>query len=390
MIKVYDHPFPKRKDTSEKEAVMKFSTHRFILGRKFVSLLLVLIALAASTSAVHGASSAVAPKGGLTVMTRNLYVGAAFDSLLTVQNPNDIPGRVALIYAEILSSQFPCRAEAIADEIMQNQPDLVGLQEAALLRVQSPCGGSIPNPPQPSSIAIDYLQILLDALERRGAHYAVAALVTNTDVTATSETGDIIRLTDRDVILGRTDLATNELRLSNPKGKNFEASFTVHIGGTGGPTLTVLRGWCSVDVKVDGRSIRVVSTHLEEDTVPFIQLAQAEELLTGPLQTIRPVIAIGDFNASSVSATYRSFVKAGFKDAWALVHPGDPGFSCCQAADLLNPTSQLSTRIDLVLFRSGRISVDDAQLVGANPTDRLASGQWPSDHAGVVSTLPIK
>ena len=53
------------------------------------------------------------------------------------------------------------------------------------------------------AFAIDYVQILLDALERRGVRYAVAASVTNTDVTITSETGDTFRLTDRDVILMR-------------------------------------------------------------------------------------------------------------------------------------------------------------------------------------------
>ena len=322
-------------------------------------------------------------------MTRNLYVGAAFDPLLSAASPDDIPERVSMVYSAILSSQFPCRAEAIADEIVQNQPDLVGLQEAELLRVRTPCGASIPNPPQPTSIAIDYIQILLDALERRGTHYAVAAVVTNTDVTATSATGEAIRLTDRDAILVRTDLSTNELRVSNAQGKNFDARFTIQIGGTGGPMVTVLRGWCSVDVKVRGKSVRVVNTHLEESAL-LIQGLQANELLAGPLQTSLPVISFGDFNASIGSTIYENFLKAGFQDGWTLAHPSDPGFSCCQAEDLLNPTSELSTRIDLILFHSSRISVNDIQLVGANPVDRLSSGQWPSDHAGVVGKLSIK
>ena len=213
-------------------------------------------------------------------------------------------------------------------------------------------------------------------------------LTTTKAITVTSVTGDTLRLTDRDVILVRTDLPA-ELSVSKAQGANFNARFTAQIGGSDGPSVTVLRGWCSVDVKVRGKLVHVVNTHLEE-SVPLVQSAQANELLTGPLRTIRPVIAIGDFNATPDSVTYASFTKAGFQDAWTLAHPGDPGFSCCQAADLLNPTSQLSTRIDLILFHSGRISVNDVALVGANPTDRLPSGQWPSDHAGVVGTLSIK
>lgn len=372
-----------------KEAVMKSSIKRNVLGAKFICWFVLVIALFASALAADAASPAVVSNGSITLMTRNLYVGAAFDSLLNAPTPNDIPERVAQVYATILSSQFPCRAEAIADEIVQNQPDLVGLQEAELLRVYSPCGPLISNPPQPMAFAIDYVQILIDALERRGAHYAVAASVTNTDVTVTSETGDAIRLTDRDVILVRTGLSAIEFSVSKPQAGNFKARFTVQIGGTGGPSVTVLRGWCSVDVKVGGKLVRVVNTHLEEAS-QLIQAIQANELLAGPLHTSLPVIGLGDFNASSGSTTYGNFLKGGFHDAWILVHPSDPGYSCCQAEDLLNPTSQLSTRIDLILFHSNRISVADVQIVGANPADRLSSGQWPSDHAGVVGTLSIR
>jgi endonuclease/exonuclease/phosphatase family metal-dependent hydrolase len=127
-----------------------------------------------------------------------------------------------------------------------------------------------------------------------------------------------------------------------------------------------------------------------EDSVSIIQLAQADELLAGPLRTSRPIIAIGDFNASTGSATYGELVKAGFQDVWTLVHPSDSGFTCCQAENLLNPTSQLSTRIDLILFHSNRISIADVRSVGADPTDKLSSGQWPSDHAGVVGTFSIR
>src|SRR5262249_32533529 len=59
-----------------------------------------------------------------------------------------------------------------------------------------------------------------------------------------------------------------------------------------------------------------------------------------------------------------------------------------QAEDLLNVTSTMSRRIDLVQFR-GPFTVTDAQVVGASPADRLPLGLWPSDHAGVVATLSL-
>ena len=108
---------------------MKSSKCRVLLSTKLVYQFVLLIALVASASPVHSDSSAVAPKASITVMSRNLYVGASFNPLVGASTPNDISERVAMVYGTILSSQFPRRAEAIADEIVGKQPDLVGLQE---------------------------------------------------------------------------------------------------------------------------------------------------------------------------------------------------------------------------------------------------------------------
>ena len=190
---------------------MKSFKCRVIWRTTLVFQFVLLIALVASASPVHRDLPTVSPKASITVMSRNLYIGASFNPLVGAETPNDISKRVAMVYGTISSSQFPHRAEAIADEIVGKQPDLVGLQEAPLLVVQSPGGPSVANPPQPTATVVDYIQILLDALERRGAHYAVAAMVNNTDVTASSATGDMIRLIERDVILVNTDLSPDEL-----------------------------------------------------------------------------------------------------------------------------------------------------------------------------------
>jgi endonuclease/exonuclease/phosphatase family metal-dependent hydrolase len=363
---------------------MKF--FRFVLSAKVFSLLVPVIALSTPVLALHGDSLAV-PAASITVMTRNLYVGASFSIFLGISTPDDVPDRVAKVYGKILSSRFPWRAEAIADEIVQNQPDVVSLQEAFLLLGQSPSEVSSANQPQPAAVAMDYLQILLDALQRRDAHYAIAAIANNTDITAPNTNGDTIRLIDRNVILVRTDLPPGEMVVSNPQAKNFDMKVTLELAGI---DVTLLRSWCSVDVRVRGKSVRIVNTHLEEEFFDLIQFLQADELLAGPFRTNLPVIVLGDFNASESSTTYKNILKAGFKDSWPLVHPGDPGFSCCQDEDLLNRTSQLKERIDLVLFRGGQINVYDIKLVGVNSSNRIPSGQWPSDHAGVVAALCIK
>src|SRR5688572_23438448 len=71
----------------------------------------------------------VGGKRGLDVMTVNLYVGAVFDPLTTL-NPSDpeypvkfLTG-VATIYSQILTSNFPARAQAIAQHVARRGPDV--------------------------------------------------------------------------------------------------------------------------------------------------------------------------------------------------------------------------------------------------------------------------
>ncbi len=103
----------------------------------------------------------------------------------------------------------------------------------------------------------------------------------------------------------------------------------------------------------------------------------------------------GDFNSAAAgttpvfqTATYGNMIAAGFSDAWSAVHSGVDGFTAAQAGNLLNPVSQLSDRIDLILTR-GALAAQDAQLVGDDPSDRTPLGLWPSDHAGLVGTVRV-
>ena len=329
-----------------------------------------------------------------TVMTWNLYLGADLLPVVTAP-PQEIPVRVAAVWATVQATNFPARAQILADEIAIKQPDLIGLQEAALWRIQSPgdffsLSGNTPA----TTVAFDFVELLLSALTARGLHYELVATSTNSDVElpalTPSLTFDDIRLTDRDVILARADLKTADLKLSNARAGNFISKLEVVIAGK---SLAFPRGWAAVDVKIRGKSFRFVTTHLEVFS-PLVQVAQANELLAGPGSTDLPVIFAGDFNSCATppcldqTPTYGSLIATGLVDAWTLAGSG-AGFTCCQAGNLLNPESALNERIDFVLFR-GPFTVADADLVGDMLADRTPSGLWPSDHAGVVATLQFR
>jgi endonuclease/exonuclease/phosphatase family metal-dependent hydrolase len=190
---------------------------------------------------------------------------------------------------------------------------------------------------------------------------------------------------------------------------NFAHNVSFRIGNTG-QSVTIPRGWGSVDAKVDDGTFRFINTHLEPESlinplVNEIQVAQGNEILSGPANTDLPVIMAGDYNSradGTGTQTYSNLIKAGFSDAWTTTHPGELGNTWGHAEDLRNDTVRLTQRLDLVLFRDGTredgLCAVDADIVGDELSDRISIPDptkpagpplllWPSDHAGVVATL---
>ena len=143
--------------------------------------------------------------------------------------------------------------------------------------------------------------------------------------------------------------------------------------------------------------MQIATTHLDNAPPFAIQRAQAAEAIGSLTNPALPIVFMGDFNvdprddsSNPTFPTYQLLTHAGFSDAWKQRHPSLPGYTCCQAADLLNPNSSLSVRIDLVLTH-GAVTVEDIKLVGDQPSDRTPSDPrlWPSDHAGILAVLRI-
>jgi hypothetical protein len=337
----------------------------------------------------------------IPVMTRNLYLGADLSPVFEAAAKGDGPGIVqatTVAWQNVKATNFPERAGAVADEIEHSEPLLVGLQEVSLFRTGPP--DSITATPTPAEhVELDYLDILLKQLDQRGLHYAPVTITKEADAenpgyTAPGVLQDI-RLTDRDVILARTDVSSSKLQLSNQQSGNYATYASLPIGQTG-QSIKLLRGWGSVDVTLRGQKFRFINTHLEQEgPLNAIQVAQGNEILNGPANTSLPVILAGDFNSradGTGTSTYDNLINAGFKDAWSATHPRELGNTWGHDADLLNTTVDLTQRLDLVLFRN-KLSVTpklcglDADVVGDELGDRTPSGLWPSDHAGVVATL---
>lgn len=310
--------------------------------------------------------------GALSVLSWNVYYGT--DLTLALGGAAGLSQLVGLLQ----STDMPGRAATIADRIAASRPHLVGLQEVA---VWSYDDGSV-------TVELDFLSLLLNALDdHEGTSYRVAQQTVTFDPPPLGPLG----FTESLVVLAREDVET-----ANPDGGVFEAGLPISELG-----LTLTKGWASVDARLKGRTYRFVTTHLEPtDFSVELQQAQAAELLAtleASGDPKMPVILTGDLNAepdASFPAPYAQMRQAGFADTWLVGRPRGEGYTANQDADLMNEDSELWHRIDYVLYRDA-VTADGgpyrgavhAERLGEEQADRTPSGLWPSDHAGVLSTI---
>ncbi len=352
------------------------------IKRKLTTIILVVSLISIGSSQVYASSR----DRSLTVMTYNMYLGAELGEIFTAQTPQQVLFEVGEAYTDMLAGNVPERIGAIANQIEDGAPVLVGLQEVALWRVGTPF-----DPAPATSVTYDFLQMLLDELEDRNLHYAPIAIQTNLDaelpgLLSPTQALDI-RYTDRVVILARTDLPESQFKLEETAAGNFMTNLQVAVLGQ---TVTVFRGWTSADVKFRGKPYRFVNTHLESFFDP-VQYAQANELLHGPANTESALMLVGDFNsdAQAGGVSYQILTSSGLRDVWSEANPAIPGFTWPLSGEIPSDEMTPTQRLDLVLTR-GHVRTSSADVVGEEVADKTPSGFRPSDHAGVIATVVLE
>jgi endonuclease/exonuclease/phosphatase family metal-dependent hydrolase len=326
-----------------------------------------------------------APAAEISVMTQNLYVGADVDLVIralgTPDPGDDFP---ALLFAieTVGKTDFPARAEAIADRIARARPHAVGLQEVSQINIDlRPLG-------VPVVVDQDFLALLQAALAARGLHYQVAATSDNISVNLVS---GLVRLRDHDALLIDADRVT----VHDAGGQDFAVNLGQVADG-----VVLIRGWVFARTTIDGRPYTFASAHTEANLagappglVAQIRAAQVGEMVAA-LDASERVVLMGDLNDTPGSPMYGVLAGAGYTDTWTALHPGVAGLTCCHVADLSDQVANFDQRIDYVWTRG--FARDDGKVqgsidrVGDVPADRLAGPAypiWPSDHAGLVAAL---
>jgi len=371
-----------------------------------VTALLTMVGLALSVSPAMAAPPAAPPNGSaVTVMTRNLYLGADLGPAISAPDVCSAIDAGGQILNDVDASNFPQRAKLLADEIAGAKPDLVGLQEVALWRFQAQSDFTAT---PATTVRYDFLQLLQDQLRARGADYSVAVSQDEFDQELPADrdgsdaTNDFIcgadedgRLTMRDVILVRND---KDIQVSNPQGGHFTNLYEVVLGGA--IPIDVERGWVSVDATVKKSSFHFVNTHLEAFGDPAIREAQARELFApgGPLVTDQQLVFVGDINSGGpADRVGTGFTTPGDEGAYNAL-TGDFGLTnlgtrqtCCYPDVFRSAIGdyRFDHTVDHVLSKPGLKKVK-AVVTGNKRSERTPSGLWPSDHGGVVSTLRLR
>ncbi|MFM2033348.1 MAG: hypothetical protein RLZZ297_2113 [Chloroflexota bacterium] len=380
--------------------------------------LIVVVCLVCTVLTPHAVPVAAADPQ-LTVMSRNLYLGA--DVYAAAQRLPDVAAMAQFLWTQQQSTAFAERADALAAEITAARPDVIGLQEAAQWYCRPAYSLS-------TDVVIDYTALLLEALASRGVHYQIARA---TGAPAAQHIGfsvppvpwvtmvsDPARFATRygsdraacgfsvaDVILVRADAADAVVRSGV---SDYVYDYTLVPG-----MFDMNRGYAWIDLRVGSQHIRIVSTHVEAFYYAGLQpysIRQVDQLIRDFRSTTGALVVLGDFNndprdpvpsgvlntggmlpaspacpaqriaptvatARTECNTYWLMRGAGFADAGpdAL----DPNYRTWgYRADLAGPALQrilesslatapdgLTTRLDYIFVR-GPVTVHQARVVG--------------------------
>jgi Endonuclease/Exonuclease/phosphatase family len=389
--------------------------------------LILAVGLAQFPGVAHAKSTGKNVGHQLTVMTRNLYLGADLTPALQATTVDDAINAAGGIVNQVHATKFPSvRAAELAAEIKKQKPDVVGIQEGAWWRMATPASltpvlSGHPTASQTDPLGGDFITDLLTQLNKPGGkkkgnksaalRYRLAVVKPEFDIEMPVNDGSgglaaashNERLTMRDAILVRQGAG---IKASNPSSGTFITLLQVKLAGA--LPINVIRGWAAVDIRVHGRKFHVVDAHLEafdsaasnagSDGQAYpkggIRQAQAQQLVRrGGAASRSNTILIGDLNSDfpvhgdqispGDALAYQAVLGAGFKE----VSPAVPPFGCCiQDPNLANPSKAgITHRVDHIVSNSTKVKFKTGAL-----THTYAHGLWSSDHYGLASTLLIK
>lgn len=316
--------------------------------------------------------------GDVTVMTRNIYLGADIIQLATPATEAEFKTAASKMWKTVQATNFPKRAPALAKEIKAAKPDLIGLQEATVWRTGRAGGNA-------TKVRYDYIKELLSALKKQKTPYTLVVKQQEFDFQGPTSDQEV-RITMYDAILKRK--SGSKVTVTGKSSGNYTDKLVVP---TAVGQANVNRGWTAANASIGGTSFKFVNTHLEAYGAA-IRAGQATQLVSagGALADAdQSAILLGDLNSGPDSKApdgYPVLTGAGFTSIWGT----QTDLRTFGRNELLTAQAPGGEFIDHILYRpSANFTVKSKKVIG-NTAFQKKAPKWSSDHNGVVAKLSFK
>ena len=319
-------------------------------------------------------------KYDVRVMSLRPGNGTDYDQAADAQTLGELLRIGAQIHKETLESDYALRAQAQADMVLAERPDLIAL--AAIIDIEVT---------GPGAVGVDQISILTEALAERGLNYSIVSQQQAMDIPMlpllhplcdVEDVGAcLIKMNGFDMILKNDD--NPDLEVSNPQAAHFDNQ--VYFPTPAGD-ISFNRGWVSIDVVVNGeRDFRLVNTRVDRATYEDVQALQVQELIDGPSNFDGGVVlAFTSNSAGGTSSALDTLMGAGYEDTDIT---GAPDPTCCQVPQLTNPESQLDQR-DTYVLTKGEFRAGGTYVMGDEPL-QSEHPYWQSIHAQVFADVRV-
>ena len=250
-------------------------------------------------------SSAQANDNQVTVLSRNLYLGA--DVGIALKLIPDFPAAAQFMWDQVKANDFTQRAPKLAQEAISNNADVIGIQEATIWYCKK-------NAWSKKVEVLNFTKQFLEATKAQGSEYVLAkfegkeafnpgySIAAVPFLTMVNDPSTFQPLFGQDkaacgFVIGdalaiKKELANKVLRVGNTE---YVDTYSIV------PTLmTIYRGYTWADITIGNQPVRFITTHLEsiwdEGKIPNAA-KQAGQLVKDLQNTTMPVVVIGDLNS---------------------------------------------------------------------------------------------
>ena len=370
-------------------------------------------------------NSALAVEKPITVMSRNLYLGA--DVGVALKKIPNMPAAAQYMWDQVQKTDFSKRKKILADQIRAESPDVLGIQEATIWYCKAHFWSKkteVFNFTEEliAELGGTYVVASKNGIQANNPGYSIGPIPFLTKVNDPKTFQKLFGQNEADcgfqigdALLVKRSLAQSVNQVGNSE---YDAVYKVV------PTLMeIYRGYAWADITVQGTNVRFVTTHLESlwdpNKIPKSS-DQARQLVKDLRNSKSPIVVIGDFNSdprdprqlnspnpgeqptadtkkcptgTTVCNAYKVMTDAGFQDSgpdatnpssftWgmnALLTGPDP--ERAKAARKMGNQYGFTDRLDYIFVKNG-IKVVSTKIIGQTPP-------YGTDHAGVVTNLNV-